>query len=331
MTQKSRARESLVRRNAQARVDAPIFTHSNEDRFVPGSGQDNWFKDIECGPEMVVIPAGRFTMGSTPDDIAALSQAYPNGTTGVYPDDTDWWETEGPQRTVTIDKPFAIGRHAVTRDQFSAFVRDTAYEVQPGAYVWMGDAFVRDPNATWKAPGFDQTDEHPVVCVSWNDARAFAAWLSSKTGKTYRLPTEAEREYVTRAGTATPFWWGASISTSDANYDGNHTFGGGALGAYRKATVPVETFAANPWGLYQVHGNVWEWCEDIWNDDYRGAPTDGSARNTARNESDAGRRVIRGGSWVLSPQLLRSANRLFNPAVERSHDLGFRLVRTLPH
>ncbi len=329
MSRKSDALDVPVHRDAPIIVDAPYLTNSNDGRFSPCAGRTEWFQDIARGPEMVVVPAGRFTMGSAPDDIAALSKAYPNGTTGVYPDDTDWWETEGPQRTVTIAEPFAVSRHAITRGQFAEFVRDTGHEVQIGAYVWTGNAFERNPNAAWTVPGFDQDDDHPVVCICWHDANAYGAWLTAKSGKRYRLPSEAEREYVTRAGSVTPFWWGNSIATSDANYDGNHTFGGGKQGCYRKGSVPVDCFAANPWGLFQVHGNVWEWCEDVWNDSYAHAPSDGAARTTARNEIDAGRRVIRGGSWVLSPQLLRSANRLFNPAGERSHDLGFRLVRTL--
>ena len=123
--------------------------------------------------------------------------------------------------------------------------------------------------------------KRPVINVNWDDAKAYVAWLSRKTGKTYRLLSEAEREYVTRAGTTTPFWWGSSISTSQANYDGNYTYGSGSKGEYRQKTMPVDSFQPNPWGLYQVHGNVWEWTEDCWNDSYNGAPTDGSAWTAA--------------------------------------------------
>ena len=133
-----------------------------------------------------------------------------------------------------------------------------------------------------------------MVCVNWNDAKAYVAWLSKTTGKTYRLLSEAEREYVARAGTTTPFWWGATISTSQANYDGNYTYAGGSKGEWRKATVAVDSFAANPWGLYNVHGNVWEWTEDCWNEKNAGNPGNGSARTNG----DCGCRVLRGGSWV---------------------------------
>jgi formylglycine-generating enzyme required for sulfatase activity len=111
-----------------------------------------------------------------------------------------------------------------------------------------------------------------VINVSWHDAKAYVEWLSRKTGKTYRLLSEAEREYAARAGTATPFWWGSSISTEQANYDGNLVYGGGPNGEYRQRTLPVESFQPNPWGLYQVHGNVLEWTEDCSNDNYPAKP-----------------------------------------------------------
>ena len=167
--------------------------------------------------------------------------------------------------------------------------------------------------------------------------RKYAAWLSQVTGQTYRLLSEAEWEYAARAGTTTPFWWGSSIMPAQANYDGNFVYaGGGAKGEYRKATVPVGDFEANPWGLYNVHGNVWEWCEDIWrrediwgdgdNDYYNGAPADGSAWLQG---GDATRRVLRGGSWYYRPQFVRSAFRLKNYTEGRVADIGFRLGRTL--
>jgi formylglycine-generating enzyme required for sulfatase activity len=151
------------------------------------------------------------------------------------------------------------------------------------------------------------------------------AWLSRKTGKAYRLLSEAEREYVTRAGTTTPFWWGRSISTSQANYDGSATFGGSVKGEFRQRTLPVDSFQPNPWGLYQVHGNVWNWVEDCWNDSYQGAPSDGSAWTSG----DCKTRGIRGGSWTIDPQFLRSADRSWLPTEYRVNDLGFRVGRTL--
>jgi formylglycine-generating enzyme required for sulfatase activity len=170
-------------------------------------------------------------------------------------------------------------------------------------------------------------DKRPVINVSWDDAKLYIDWLNAKTGKTYRLLSEAEREYVTRAGTTTPFWWGSSITPKQANYNGNHTFGEGAKGEFRQQTVPVDSFEANPWGLFNVHGNVWEWCEDIQNDSYDGAPTDGSAWLQGGH---ALRRVLRGGSWSDGPRNLRAAYRDGGDATRvRGWGLGFRLARTL--
>jgi len=140
---------------------------------------------------------------------------------------------------------------------------------------------------------------------------------------TYRLLTEAEWEYAARAGTSTPFWWGSSITTIEANYDGN-VYGSGLKGMYRGKTEPVDSFAANPWGLHNVHGNVFEWVQDCWNSDYKGAPTDGSARSAG----DCRRRVLRGGSWYKSPQYLRAAYRI-GIADGRLSLVGFRVATTL--
>jgi formylglycine-generating enzyme required for sulfatase activity len=161
-----------------------------------------------------------------------------------------------------------------------------------------------------------------VINVSWDDAKAYVAWLSRKTAKTYRLLSEAEREYVTRAGTTTPFWWGSSISPSQANYNGTYTYGGGSKGESRHKPVAVDVFEPNPWGLYQVHGNVREWAEDCWREEYSGGPSDGSAQTSG----DCTRRVVRGGSWDRPPGFLRSATRYKHSTV-RDNSFGFRLAR----
>jgi formylglycine-generating enzyme required for sulfatase activity len=151
-------------------------------------------------------------------------------------------------------------------------------------------------------------------------------WLSAKTGKDYRLLSEAEWEYVCRAGTDTPFWWGSAITPEQANYDGNSVYkGGGKKGEYREKTMPVRSFDPNPWGLYQVHGNVWEWCEDCWHGNYNGAPDDGSAWTDGQSSS----RVVRGGSWFSNPNGLRSAYRDRYTTDLRSYSRGFRVARTL--
>jgi formylglycine-generating enzyme required for sulfatase activity len=191
-------------------------------RFKPGAGKTEWFKDHEHGPEMVVIPSGTFVMGSS--DTEPRHQA-------------DEW----PQHQVSITQPFAMARKAVTRGEFSAFLKHTSYQVDDGAHVWTGMESKFDPGASWRDPGFEQDDNHPVVCVNWNDASAYVAWLSDLSGKTYRLPSEADREYATRAGTTTPFWWGPAITPKQANYNGNFTYANsGGKGEYRKATVPVD-------------------------------------------------------------------------------------------
>ena len=237
-------------------------------------------------PEMVVVPAGTFMMGSPPSE------------PDRRPDEA--------QMPVTITQPFSVGKFAITFDQWDACVADGGCRYQPSDRGW-------------------GRGNRPVINVNWADANAYAEWLSQKTGKTYRLLSEAEREYVTRAGTTTPFWWGPSITPKQANYVGNYIYGGGTKGEYRQQTVPVDSFEANPWGLFNVHGNVWEWMEDCWNDGNRGNPGNGSARTTG----DCTRRVVRGGSWYDLPQSLRAAIRFRSAASERSSNLGFRLARTL--
>lgn len=195
----------------------------------------------------------------------------------------------------------------------------------PAAYGWTGSEWKQDAKYSWRNPGFPQDDRHPVVCVNWDDAQAYVTWLREVTRKPYRLLSEAEWEYAARAGKTTPFWWGPSISTAQANYGGNHTYAGGAKGVWRKGTVPVdhahEQFGPNPWGLHQVHGNVWEWCADCWNQTNEGNPGDGSARTSG----DCSAHVLRGGSWVNPPMLLRAACR--NRFSSRINDDVFRVGR----
>jgi formylglycine-generating enzyme required for sulfatase activity len=226
-------------------------------------------------------------------------------------------------------KSFAAGRYAVTRGEFGAFVQSKGYKTEAelgnGCFVYT-DKWETQADKSWRNVGFSQGDDHPVVCVSWNDAKAYVQWLSEKSGKEYRLLTEAEREYAARGGTSTAFWWGDSISVGQANYDGNYTYNGSAKGEWRRATVAVNTFKANPFGLYNVHGNVSEWVEDCFHDNYSGAPVDGSAWTT--NCGGTIRRVLRGGSWGSFPVVLRSANRIRNAPDYRYSDDGFRIART---
>jgi formylglycine-generating enzyme required for sulfatase activity len=246
------------------------------------------FKECNACPEMVVVPPGSFTMGSPTNE----------------PDRSD---DEGPQHAVRVGRQFAVGRFALTFDEWDACVVDGGCN----GYKPFDEGWGRG--------------RRPVIHINWEDAQAYLTWISRKTGKSYRLLSEAEREYVTRAGTTTPFWFGSSVSIDEANYTGTGIYGTSTAG-FRRQTVPVDGFRPNPWGLYQVHGNVREWTEDCYNKTYQGAPNDGSAWTTG----DCDRRVLRNGSWTNKPALLRSAFRgtIANSSV-RSDTISFRVARTL--
>lgn len=265
----------------------------------PGAGEP--FRDCPDCPEMVAVPAGDFMMGAAAGEVVA-----------TRPED---------QVRVIIAKPFAVGRFAVTRGEFAAFVAATGRKIE-GACHRLGE-HGKGQQRDWRSPGFAQDDRHPVVCVSWHDAKAYAAWLSSTTGKRYRLLSEAEREFVTRAGTVTPFWWGNTISTDQANYDGRITYASGPVGEWRNATLAVDSFLPNPWGLYNVHGNIWDWTEDCWNETNTGNPGDG----TARSSGDCSLRVVKGASFNNAPHTLRAARREREVADNRIVTFGFRVAR----
>ncbi len=205
--------------------------------------------------------------------------------------EVDRYSDEGPQHAVTIPRQFAVGKFEITVNEWNACV------------IAKGCDRAQNISGTL-----------PVSTVNWFDAQHYAEWLSKKTGKTYRLLTEAEWEYAARAGTSTAYSFGNSITTQQANH--NNTLG---------RTVPVGSYPANDFGLHDMHGNVREWTEDCWNANYNGAPSDGSAWTTG----DCGQRVLRGGSWLVSPRLLRSANRDWGPVGGRIDIGGFRVSRTL--
>jgi formylglycine-generating enzyme required for sulfatase activity len=205
---------------------------------------------------------------------------------------------ESPQHKVTI-QPFYMSKYPITQAQWQAVMENN--------------------------PSYFKGDNRPVEKVSWHDAIAFCKKLSEKTSKTYNLPSEAQWEYACRAGTTTPFYFGETITTDLANYDGDYTYGSEPSGVYRGETTNAGSFPPNAFGLYDMHGNVWEWCADPWHDNYEGAPSDGSV--WAENPEKSSRFVLRGGSWFSRPRIMRSAFRFGNKPTFRSVLFGFRVSR----
>lgn len=274
------------------------------------------FRDCarDC-PEMVVIPPGRFTIGS------------PIGEAGRGSD-------ENPQKIVTIAYALAVGKYPVTRGEFAAFVADTGRKLGPCEH-WDGKSFHVEPGIYWSnAP--HQTDRHPVVCVNWDDTQTYVQWLSHKTGRRYRLLTEAEWEYAARAGTTTAWYWGDS-EAAQCRYANGADLSAKAQGVAVSGfvscddkypqTSPVGTFGTNKFGLYDMAGNVGEWVEDCYHDTYLDAPDDGGAVETCMPKfHDA--RVMRGGGWNSIPAWVRSASRDVEVPTQRSDSFGFRVART---
>jgi formylglycine-generating enzyme required for sulfatase activity len=248
----------------------------------PGSGAS--FRDCPDCPEMVVVPPGRFTMGSPPGEEGRIDR-------------------EGPPRQVTITRPFAVGKFEVTFAEWDACVSAGACTVNksPDDHGW-------------------GRGRRPAINVSWDDITTeYLPWLSRKTGKAYRLLTEAEWEYAARAGSQDKYTWGDLIGSSRANCDG--------CGSRwdETQTAPVGSFQANAFGLHDMHGNVWEWVEDTWHQNYDGAPTDGSAWQ----DGDPSYRVVRGGSWCNESEQVRAAVRFRRNINVRFDTLGFRVARTI--
>ena len=279
------------------------------------------FKDCDECPEMVVIPGGRFEMGAAPgeEEAEGLQDQYRN--------------RSQPGRMVGVG-PFAAGRFEVTRGQYRAFVQATGRE-GTGCWVWNGKEFAKDTGKSWRDPGYVQDDGHPVVCVSWEDAKAYTAWVTRRTGKTYRLLTEAEWEYAARAGTVTRRYWGdgrngscayanAADRTAQRSVPGVSNLQVAECDDGHAYTAPVGQFRANAFGLYDMLGNVSEWVEDCWNGSYSGAPTDGRAWTAG----DCGRRVLRSGSWFTPPRFNRVAMRAASDREDRYDVRGFRVART---
>jgi formylglycine-generating enzyme required for sulfatase activity len=268
-----------------------VLTSAPENPRAFGAGKA-FFKECTTCPIMAVVPAGHSTIGSAADE------------PGRGPD-------EGPQQTIDIGEPFAVSRSEVTFEEWFACVAEggcNAY--RPGDYDW-------------------GTGTRPVINVSWQDAKAYVAWLTRKTGAPYRLPSEAEWEYSARGcTTACPslaYWFGNGITPDQANYDWRYSYEGSPKAQALRRTMPADVGIPNPFGLVHVSGNVSEWVEDCWNQSLAGIASNGAARETG----DCRARVIRGGSWSDPPSDVRTAKRSWQVVDERRAEIGFRVARSL--
>jgi formylglycine-generating enzyme required for sulfatase activity len=285
---------------AWAQSYAPL-TAAQEHGLKP---KDRFRECADC-PEMVVVPAGSFTMGSPEREKDRL---------GI----------EGPQHVVTISIPFAVGKLHVTVDQFAAFVQETGYGASSKCWTSEDGKAGERANRSWRNPGFTQEGSHPVVCVSWDDGNAYAKWLARKTGKPYRLLTEAEWEYAARGRTqpgAYPRFWFGNNEKDLCRYANSNTPVCNDGYAY---TSPAGHYAPNAFGLYDMAGNAWQWTEDCDHDSYNEAPAEGSAWKTGCQGSF---HAVRGGSWIDGPPDLRVARRYSGPG--GINTFGFRVARTL--
>jgi formylglycine-generating enzyme required for sulfatase activity len=282
------------------------------------------FKECETCPEMVVVPAGSFMMGSP------------------ITDSHTWVDSrQTPQRLVTLAKSFAVAKFEVTLGQFSAFIAETGYNAGSTCFTVEAGMVEERFNRSFRNPGFSQTGSHPATCLSWNDAKAYVAWLSRKTGKTYRMLTDAEWEYAARAGTTTRFYFGSGERAlcGYANIADQTTLRTPFLGIEQRSapcddgyayTAPVGSFRANAFGLFDMLGNVGEWTEDCVHGNLRDAPVDGSAWVTG----DCRLRSLRGGSWLSllsmsDTEMMSMASRGYRRPEERHIDTGLRVARTL--
>jgi formylglycine-generating enzyme required for sulfatase activity len=276
------------------------------------------FRDCADCPEMVALPAGEFMMGS--------------------PESEPWRQpSEGLPRRVVLKKSIAIGRFEVTVDQFSAFVAETRLAAGDRCRTIIGDTgeagkrfVLGPPQASFQLPGFAVTGAYPALCISWHDAQEYAAWLRRRTGKPYRLPTEAEWEYAARAGTRTMYSFGgdpAGLCAHGRFVDYNSSFPWrSGCGSDTGSAIPVGQLKPNPWGIYDMHGNAWEWVEDCWTTNASEIPADGTAFSRAAS-CDLG--VVRGGSWANAPSQQRSATRRWMERSVHLNHIGFRVALSI--
>lgn len=274
------------------------------------------FQDCADCPEMVVIPSGSFVMGF----FGGLHEA----------------RYEGPERLVTIDYSYALGRTEVTQAQFREFMEETGHQSIQGCAIWNGEEWHHTPGTDWRDPGYGRppADDEPVACVTWTDAAAYADWMAEKTGQPYRLPTEAEWEHAARAGTTGTYTWGddpdggcdvANIYDQSAR-DPNRPYEPVGCNDGFPTVAPVGSLKPNPFGLYDMTGNVWEWTQDCYIMPIPLQPTDGSAVYVPDN---CDRRAVKGGGWSSEVFWQRPTFRGRDPEDRISHIFGLRLARDL--
>ncbi len=288
------------------------------------------FRDCSDCPALVSVPPGTFVMGVQPGE--EERENVPESFRG----------RSVPQTQITVEAAFAIGAYPVTRGEFARFVKATGYDAGDRCYVYShiqnGWDWRETVGKGWRDPGFPQTDRDPVVCVSWHDTQAYLGWLSKATGRHYRLPSEAEGEYATRAGSAATRFWGdgreeacvyANVADQtmfetlglpmgpEANFDCSDGF---------VFTSPVGSFKPNPFGLYDMMGNVWQWLDDCWHPTLAGRPATSVVWS---NGGDCKLHSARGGSWQYYPWSLRAGFRYRDDASNRNAKLGFRVARDL--
>jgi sulfatase modifying factor 1 len=299
----------LIQR-APAAKEASVLASASATAKVPDPG--TVIRDCPTCPTMVVLPVGRFKQGSMRSDSGSSS-------------------FETPMHWVAIGSSLSMSSNAVTVEEFQQFITDTGRDIR-GCDIYDGD-WKHRPDNSWKNPGFPQTGTHPVTCVSWNDAKAYAGWLSTKTGHPYRLPSASEWEYAARAGGEAVQPWSANASAACAaanvadasaaqRYPGWTVF---ACNDGYVNTAPVGSFKANSFGLNDMLGNVFQWTEDCWHADYNGAPFNGSART----DGDCSEHELRGGSWFSTPAYVRANYRNHFAADYRTSSVGIRLVRDI--
>ncbi|HEX7856351.1 MAG TPA: SUMF1/EgtB/PvdO family nonheme iron enzyme [Sphingobium sp.] len=309
-------------------VGFATIAHAAAQGGATNAGAGKPYSDCRNCPEMMPLPAGQFTMGIAPEDEVRLGMPAPQAGKAF------------PLTKVTFRRGFSMALYPVTVAQFREFVDETGYEAPNACYTQhMSDGhFIYEEvrGFTWRSPGFPQKDNYPVVCVSSEDADAYVAWLSKKTGHKYSVPNEAQYEYALRAGTTTLFFWGDKRDDGCAYSNQPDLDQGEAMGKvpmdakYRFQchdgyawTSPVGNYKPNPWGLYDMAGNIWEWTSDCWSDSLKGAPVDGSTRTTG----DCDARSSRGGSYGNAAFSTYAAIRAPRHSSYVGHSWGFRVVR----